>query len=363
MTVLDDTQPRRPANFPTSAEQTPPNDGAPGCGIWGCLGAIAVLFAITVVGLAAAAGWTTGQRDFLTHATGTKQADLVNQIAQISTDVANGNVAIVDIRLRYLATQTPGVPQLPQLNQTGTALSLTQQPTPTPSPTLTPEATPTATVEVTAETVIPTADQGGINLTVTLDDAQKAIAEARYDDAIELLDIIIDTDPNFQRDRVRGLMLDTLNTHSLALFRLGDETILGRAIFLANRAEEFGTVDGNVQYEAYIASLYLQAKATIRTNDFTGSIRVLTELYNQTPNYLDVTTLLMSQYIAYGDALVAGGQACNAIGQYDLAINIGSGTAPGKRTAAQTACDLSLTGTPAFLGTPDTTQPAPIGQP
>jgi hypothetical protein len=324
---------------------------------------MAVLFALIVVGLAAAAGWTTGQRDFLVRATGTKQADLVNQIVQISTDVANGNVAIVDIRLRYLATQTPGVAQLPQLNQTGTALFLTRQPTLTPTPTLTPEATPTATVEVTAEAVIPTADQGGINLTVTLDDAQRAIAEGRYDDAIELLDVVIDSDPNFQRDRVRALMLDTLNTHALNLFRSGDETTLGRAIFLANRAEEFGTVDGNVQYEAYIAGLYLQAKATIRTNDFTGSIRVLTEIYNQTPNYLDVATLLMSQYIAYGDALVAGGQACSAISQYDLAINMGSGSAPGKRTAAQTACDLSLTGTPAFSGTPAASQPAPIGQP
>src|SRR5690606_30378506 len=207
-----------------------------GCGMGVVLMGIVGVFALVIVGLSATAGWTSGQRLASTNATATSATDLQHQIDLVSADIAAENFERADIRLRYLATEAPGLPSLQQLLQTGTALYLTRQPTATATPTETPTETvtlPGPTAEPTAEatpTLSDPYDLGG-----RLQRAQSAVSLAQWSDAIDDLDVILSIGPNYETATVRSLMSRALNSQALALFRSGD---LGEAIFLTDRAEE-----------------------------------------------------------------------------------------------------------------------------
>jgi tetratricopeptide (TPR) repeat protein len=332
------------------------------------IGLIGVVLALLIVGLAGAAGWTSGIRIAQANATATHQADIDAQIVQISTDIANGNLSLLAIRLEYLVTLTPGVAGVAPLQQTATALYMTRQPTATPSPTATPgqvtsqataSPTPVATDSVDSPTLSP---QGGIDLPALLDDARQSVRTGNWEEAIETLDILISADPQFEKSVVDGLMSQALNSQALLLFRSG-ESGLAEAIALANRAEIYGILDGDVSFEREVATLYLNARSRINTSDFSGSIRLLNEVLAYSPNYLNTRDLLVNQYVAYGDALDIGGQPCQAVQQYDMAISMGSTAASAKRSAAQMTCENGTATPEGFVATPDPNNPAPIGVP
>ena len=94
----------------------------PGCGIQTLVILLLVAFAVVIVGLAAAAGWTTGQREANVYATATRGAAIGEQLAHIPNDIASGNTVLLDTRIRFLATLTPGVPGLAEIAITATAL-------------------------------------------------------------------------------------------------------------------------------------------------------------------------------------------------------------------------------------------------
>lgn len=368
MTLPDDTQPRspfkdQPIQQPGSFLPPEPEITGPGCGIWVAVSVMAILFALAIVGLSAAAGWTSGVRVAQNNATATHQADVDAQINFIQTDVAAGNLGLVDIRLKYLATQTPGIGQVPNLQETATALYLTHQPTSTPTPTETLAATATATTEavVTAEATVTSPPAGALDLPALLTQARQAVNSSQWEDAITTLDIIISADPRFETSTVNNLMSTALNSQALKLFRSG-EAGLAEAIILANRAEQYGALAEGVSVEREVATLYLSAKSRVNTSDYAGGIRYLTDLMALAPNYLDARDLLVKQYIAYGDALLVS-QPCSAMTQYDNAINLtGSATASGKRVTAENWC-LNGTPTPEGFIAPVDPNVTPIGQP
>jgi hypothetical protein len=366
----DDTQPvavYRPDVY------VPVDDDAdfsgPGCRTWVLIMLVAGILGLVIVGLAGAVGWNNGLRTAERNAQSTNQADLDTQIQQMNNDLASGNPSLFEIRFHYIETQSPNLPVLAQIAQTATVVYLTNQPTQTPTPTepstaeVTAEASPT--VETTDEPiVISTEEDGGIDLLDLLSDAQQSINASDWRAAIETLDIIRSVDPLFEKARVDSLMTTALNARALALFRSG-ESGLAEAIALANRVEQFGELTGDVSFERDVAILYLNAKTRINTSDYANSIRYLNDVLALSPNYLDTASLLLSQYVAFGDALNAGGQPCQAVQQYDVAISLGSGTAAGKRDAAQLACQNGTPTPPGFIGgTPDpnATIVAPIGQ-
>lgn len=367
-TVQEDTQPvavYRPET-PPPTDIGPEPDG-PGCGMWVFIMLIAGLLGLIIVALAGAVGWNNGTKMAQQNAQATQQADINNQVQQMSTDLAAGNGSLFEIRNNYLKTQSPNLPQIVQLEETATALYLTNQPTVTPTPTATSVQentalpSPTATSEPIA---IATEEDGGIDLLDLLTSAQQAVNAENWTEAIETLDIIISVDPQFERSRVNALMTTALNSRALALFRSG-ESGLAEAISLANRVEQFGDINGDVSYEREVAILYLNAKTRINTSDYANSIRYLNDVLALSPNYLDTSTLLLNQYIAYGDALDASGQPCAAVQQYQNAVSRGSSSAAGKRDAAQFTCENGTPTPPGFIATPDPngTIVAPIGQP
>ena len=386
MAQNDDTQPRSPFKDspppqPTLNPQTgiPPvepdnSPQGPGCFLWGIVSVIIFGLSLSVVGMAGAAGWTSGVRIAETDATATVERRINQQFEQIPTDVAAGNQAILQFRLDYLLGVTPGVMGIAEVQQTATQLAMQMQPTMTATATTTPTATPTtAAPEITEEAPPPTdasaddANNSGFDLEALLLEAQGQLDIGEYEEAIDTLDAIMGINPDYRPEVVRDLMSRALRNQAALLFQSIDN--VAEAIILTNRAEEFGPV-GDLDYERYIGGLYLDAQRTVALGNYLSAIRNLNEIYQLQATYkgVDIGQEIFNQYVAYGDALVAGGQHCQAVGQFTTALNfINSNTVIGKRDAAQNTCQqgITLTGTPGATGdTPPGEQPvAPVGQP
>lgn len=353
---LDDTQPKSPfreipgenQNTRTIYPDDMPPQGNSGCGMMGIISVIFVLFSLLIVGLAGAAGWTTGQREASTYATATQDRTIREQLDRIPADIASGNTVLLETRLLFL--QSLNVREVGEIAPTATALFLAQQPTATPTvtPTLEPTEEATFAVELTQETTdlqITPASGGRFDLNNILQQAQSAVDSGQYVTAIEYLDVLIGADASFETNRVRTLMSRALNARARELYNANQPAA---ANFLVDRATQFGALEDGLQYESYAATLYLNARGSIGT-DYVRSINALRELVNlgQGRYYAEASTLLYSQYVAYGDAWVAQGAYCPAEQQYRNALNVQSGgSAAGK---LNTAANFCANGTP----TPD----------
>ncbi len=132
-----------------------------------------IVLALVIVGLAGAAGWTTGQREAQTFSEATRQAEIQDQLGRIADDVNSGNSIMLAARLHFLATQTPGVDAVPGLVLTATQVYFDHLPTDTPTATEEPivEATPTPTEE--AVFIAPTDEGSGYDLDAMLAEAQR----------------------------------------------------------------------------------------------------------------------------------------------------------------------------------------------
>jgi tetratricopeptide (TPR) repeat protein len=357
---------------PVSLDETPPHgmppvdvdvveSSGPGCFLWGVVGVLGLGFAVVIVALSGAAGWTSGQRQAQSFATATQQAEIQDQMNRIPGDVVSGNTVLLNARLQFLATQTPGVPGLGAYMETATAVFMNALPTETPLPSNTPEATEAVLVPEETEAVEIQIEQNGsgYDLPGLLEQARTAARLGQYTEAADLLQVIEAVDSTYESAEVRGLMLESLTAEALRLFRGGGN--LAEAILLTDEAEKYGLpADSELRYESYVAALYLNARSKIGT-DFGAAILALQEAYNVAPNYRDgeLRNLLFGQLVAYGDAWVAEGNPCAAVSQYQSALTIIiDGGVDAKRSNAETACQQ---GTP--VPGPDGQTIAPVGVP
>ncbi|MBZ0285984.1 MAG: hypothetical protein K8I30_00110 [Anaerolineae bacterium] len=366
MSSHEKTQPKSPFKVPPQPEPPLIDPEADtrrqgGCMLYGLIGTLILGLALVIVLLAAAAGWTSGQRLAQEYATATQNAEILDQLGRIPGDVSSRNTVMLNARLQYLVTLTPGVSGLPEVIQTATALYQGLEPTATLTPAASPSpAEVTASPTSAAQVAVTAAPGGQYDLPALLEDARRMVSLGQYDDAIDLLDALIAVDATFQRETVRALMLEALSTQALNLFRTG--SALAKAINLTERAKEFGlSGESELHFEQYVAGLYLQAKSAVGTN-YPVAIQALSELYRQAPYYMDVEQLLYQQYVGYGDAWVAGGDYCPAVVQYQNALNMfNSGEVAAKRDNAQIVCAQG-TPTPGVL-LEGQTPIAPIGVP
>ena len=365
MSTSDDTQPRSPFDTPPHGQPPvlPPDDesSGPGCLLWGIVGAVGLGFALLIVVLAGAAGWTSGQRQAQDFATATQVAEIQDQLNRIPGDIANGNAVLLAARLDFLATQTPGVAGLPELMETATAVYLGALPTATIPPTATPEATLATPVETAVFEPQIEDTNGGYDLADLLEQARTALRLGQYAEAVDLLKVIEAVDATYERATVRGMILEALSTQALRIFRGGGN--LAEGILLTDEAEQYGlSPDSELLYERYVAALYLDAKSKIGTS-YPAAIQALSAAYSTAPNYRngELRRLLFDQYVAYGDAWVAEGNHCAAVSQYQNALNVlNDGGVSAKRSTAETLCQQ---GTPIPLESGDGQQIAPVGVP
>lgn len=365
----DDTQPRAPFKVRPEREPPlipPPTDddtlgaGGPGCLLWGVVGAMMLSCAALVTLMAGAAGWTSGQQIARANATATQSAQIADQLNRIPGDVASGNTVMLEARIRFLATLTPGVQEIPALVQTATAVYLQRLPTATPTSTPTLEATATL---VPVE-VVPTAPSGGFDKAALLHQARSAVALAQYEEAIDLLDALIALDPAYERPTVNALMLEALRSRALILFRTG--TNLAEAIVLTDRAEDFGlSSQDDLRFEREVATLYLSAKSASGTN-YGAAVQALQRVLQLSPNYLDARQLLFRQHVSQGDYWAAQNEFCPAVGPYTSALSVINDPAvAAKRSNAEMICaQATPVGLPPDAALPPNGQPiAPVGVP
>jgi tetratricopeptide (TPR) repeat protein len=374
MPALDDTQPHPPVREEGDPEaehysRPPHNQGddddssGPGCLMWGLVGTITLGISLAIVALAGAAGWTAGQQEADRNASATQAALIEQQLARIPTDVADGNQYNLALRINYLATLTPAVQGVAELQQTATALHFDSQPTGTPPPTQTPP--PVVEAEITEEVVeidIVPGDDSGFNLEGLLQDARDHIAQGRYAAAYEILDVIERVDGDFQRTTVRGLMSQALTNQARQLYATTDS--LAEAIRLTTLAEDYGPI-GDLSYERLIAGMYLDVQRAIGAGDHPTAIRNLNRIlsYQTTYKGINLNELLFEELVRYGDAWRAEGRYCQAVTYYNQALSMFN--RPGvaaQRDSAQMICEQ---GTPVPPGEDGEGQPdyAPVGQP
>ena len=380
MASTDDTQPRSPFGQQAKQQKRDTQESAathspaagPGCFVWGFMLLMGMACSLTIVVLAGTAGWTEGHRIADATASATLARGINIQLERIPTDVANGNLRNLGVRLEFLATFTPGVPGVPQLRETATALFLTSQPTLTLTPT--PSETPTASPEPVEQTAEATPEDAGApgtgapqptaslvyDLDSLLADAQLHIRFNEYDQAYDTLDAIIRIDENFQRTVVRAMMNEVLIAQAAALYHSTADTDLAEAIRLTDLAEEYGAI-GELDYERLIAGMYLDIQRAMATYSYATAIQLLHGVRGYQDAYRghDFRVMLFNAYVAYGDAWGLGGDYCQAATQYDLALNYyADSVVQTKRDQAQTACEQALTATATYPGgAPPTTSP------
>jgi hypothetical protein len=360
---LDDTQPNAPFSDDILTPTINPEAeerGRGGCGFQFVIIAILLLFAIAIVALAGLAGWTNGQREGNRNLSATHSAAIDEQIRSVSDDVASANLVLLSARIQWLATQTPGVAALGDIMATGTALYMNNLPTVTP--TVTPTFQPTATAD-SQQVAMPTPGEQGLDLAALFAQAQAAAATSVWTEAIDLLDVILATDPNFQSAQVRQLMSQSLNSYARELYNASQPAA---ANLIVARAEEFGPLAEGLAVEREAAELWLTASAGISTGSQTA-VNALNQLLSYGPlgRYYDrATQLLYNGYVRRGDGLVAQGNPCGALSEYQQAMNVfSSGAANGKYSAAQASCAAMSAPTvdPNWMLTPGAV--APIGVP
>lgn len=406
--------------------------GGPGCFMIGVLTFMALALATALVVLAGAAGWTEGQNEGDRVDAAAQRADIGEQLTRIPADVAARNAELAGLRLNYLETLIPANPAVGQVRATVTALvgdnatatlnaaigpALTpipeqlangdllgvdnalayvqslvpdyaelpalqatataamdamiaaNQPTATQEAAIvetTPEATEPVIIEATPEPIAAD-DDGGFNLDDLLQDAEVALSAGDYEDAYDLLAAIQRIDAAFEPAEVQGLLRQTLTAWANALFSTDDD--LPEAIRVTNLLEDTGAAIGELDYERFIAGLYVDAQTAIDLGNHPLAIQRLNEIRGFQQEYKgnNINRQLFNEYVDYAEAWELGGQPCQAVTQLDRALQLfQDAIVQNQRDSAQQACELGTTPTAPAGSTPDPNAAptiAPIGQP
>jgi tetratricopeptide (TPR) repeat protein len=372
---LDDTQPNPAVSMPHMVTMDDDEGSGPGCVVWGLVGVFMLAGSLFVVLMAGLAGWNDGYRVAIGNATATSAQEILTQCNLIPNDLAQNAFGLAQVRVNSLMQSPQGAECVATLAPQMTAVYSSAMQTLTPAATATaePTATPALVVDASPSPDAPPAptSSSGFDLGGLLAEAQADVNAGEFLRAIDTLDAISAVDPTFQKSQVDQLLFRALTSEATRQFRGGGN--LAQAIALTSRAEAYGDV-GELNYERFIAELWLQAQAYSGVN-YPRAIQLLNRIVfeQRLPNYRNAQQQLVNQYIAYGDALALGGDPCNAVQQFDQAVRISnSQTANTKRANAQAACTalqtaptldpFAPTPDPAASGGSSGSGTAPIGQ-
>jgi hypothetical protein len=315
------------------------------------------------------------------HLTATQEAIINEQLDLIGQALEAGDIAQFEQRVGFLATQTPAIPQVPDLYVTATAWA--QQPTATPEPeTPAPEETAVDDPLTTEETPASNSTGGtvgDINLDELLARAQQEISFNQLDEATRTLDLIIRLDETYQSQTVRRMMFDALVQQATVAYQVTlvnnprQTGTLAEAVRLTDQAERYGTTAqlGDLVYERDLANLYLNAISAMETADFSIAIQRLERIRSFQSEYkgVSISRLIFNQYVGYGDAFANYDRDfCRAAEQYRIALTIfADDSVSGKRNNAVNQCQAQQEAqqAPPQDGIPPTNEEgvAPIGVP
>lgn len=273
--TLDDTGPHQPTNPIPPAE--PPREA-------GCIGNLIVLAVMTAGGCMCAAiillSGFAGVRDEVqavsTEDSQTLVADVATQYTRGIEDFNAERYELAEVRFSAVEEALPGY----QDNAdwlARTEQQLTAIPTPTEIPPIV-EATPIPTVETVQsdETPVDPNEPTPENL---YNNAVSAYSSGQYEEAIRWFEALILLEPNYLDARTQ--MIDALTTLGVRYLRGSNadgEDRLARGVQLVKRADDIGTVEAELLYEADFVERYLAARAYLDGGAIPDALSVLNQL-------------------------------------------------------------------------------------
>lgn len=339
------------------------------CLLWTLVAGFTLLVALGIVVSAAYAGWSSGVQAARANATGTAEAGVREQCDLLARNLADSQLDLARLRFAWLQQVQPLPDCLLVYAPTATAAYLLAQPSPTAAPTQTAAPTLPAATATEAAPVIETlpsqlsSDQAWeYDLDALLAEATRDHQERNYSAALETLEAIVSIDPDYRRELVRGMLLEALSAQALALYR---RFKLSEAIVLTERAEAYGDI-GELNYERYIAEIFLIGRHYKTTNPAEAVRRFGEIVYQHNRNYMNgqVVGELQDALRYYADALLLQGEACRAQEQYAAALALQPSNSPVSRgvlTAKQQEAAQACGAQPLENGGQAAGTPLPIG--
>jgi tetratricopeptide (TPR) repeat protein len=145
-----------------------------------------------------------------------------------------------------------------------------------------------------------------------LEEAEAQVDEEKWFEATQTLAQIRDLDPNYQVERVAELLFTANYQLGLQLVTPDrvDDALLAFDRALAERPD-----DPEVAVEQAKAALYVEGKAA-EEEDWETAIKAFRQLYEDTPDYLDVEKRLLQAYELLADELAEQEEWCDAETRY-----------------------------------------------
>ncbi|MFC1960490.1 hypothetical protein ACFLYO_07260, partial [Chloroflexota bacterium] len=314
------------------------------------IGLVVVCLSCSIIGLAGLAGYNDGVRTLQHFGVATRQADIVRQYDLALTDVAAGNRELAVLRLEHIVITL-------QANAEQAQVLLTQVNVVTATHTVTPTVTPSPTPQNTATpTISPASATAGLSLPGAEElftQGQAAITVRDYEAAIETLNVLQGLDPDYRKAEVEQMLYEALTTLSRRYLIETSGDRLAEGILLAEQARIIADI-GDLGYEAYVAGRYLDG-LNAEGMECLLSVRAWESVYNEVPQYRDVTARLANAYTACGDAWTYQTEWCPAEQYYDWSLSVANNnTVAGKLTDAREKCaNATPTPTPTIEGVPE----------
>jgi tetratricopeptide (TPR) repeat protein len=314
----DDTQPRRATSriseTPPTGAPTPPVDPS-----WTapldtdnlldadaqqyrsrtpCLISTAVMVLTTcmcaaIVLMAAVAGYRDELDDIQTEEAANLQGTSAVQYELALADIAAGNLEIAFERLRFIDERLPAYQNTSGLLQ---EVALQLSVTPTPSATHTPSMTPTPQATSTPD-ASPTPTLSPVE--VAFQQGQAAHISRRWEDAIEMLEIVRDLNPSYRRQEVAQMLFDAYDQQARIYFNGGNPVeqssamglpgnqlarglqLYQKALALLQEAPAAGRADELDNYTAGFVDRFLNAQRLVDAGNNAAALPILEQLCSE----------------------------------------------------------------------------------
>ncbi len=287
----------------------------------GALGVIALFLAV-IITAAIWSGYQAGTARRSAAAATAQVLELKRQFELGVEDLAAGRYALAAQRFEYILTMDPNYP--------GAAAHLAEARNvrlPTPLPTATPGPSPTPDPDIAKKLLV---------------EAQTAFAAKDWSAAITKASAVRVADPGYEPGQVNSILFNSYRNRGIDSIKSG---VLELGLADLDQASKLGTLDAEaLQYQQW-ANLYVSGVSYWGLN-WARTVDTFSVLYQIAPYFRDTGTRLHDAHIGYANALMAGGDPCNAADEYAAALVLSSDQATvDKQTAAATECAVG-TSTP-----------------
>lgn len=307
------------------------------------------LFALVVFyGTVAYVAWQSGQIDRSRAGQEALNAEIARNIELARSDLQAGNLALAERRIDWLLQQNVDDPTALALQATLQARRFVVTPAP-----VTTRSTPTPAPTILPPTAAPADPAARLNA------LRRLVESGRYEDAIVQIPAFQLEYPAFERYLTDQLLFDA---YIKAGFQLTNGNQIARGIAYFDQAAQLGPLPEEARSQQYYARVYLNAIVYQGIN-WNVAIPNLIELCQFAPLYQDSCRLLYEARLQYGDALLAGGDACAAVQQFQSAQQYSLNADVNRRLSAAREQCAAATPTPTADDASADDAPTPVTTP